>query len=89
MKNTLEVARQTVVNSAVVRKGNRVYNLVRGKSGVTVNYGKTALLIPDGAVGAAVIAELGAMLGTVSTEAKPKRTRRTKAQIEADNAATS
>ena len=80
----IQVARETVVNNSVVREGNKVFNFSRTANGVSLTVGKTSLTIPNGSLGSAVVSELNAMLGTTSTAGeKVKRTRRTKAEMEA------
>lgn len=88
MKDSVNVSRKTVVNSSEVRSGNSVFQLNRTASGVSVGYRGKSVVIPDGAVGQALLAELATMVvGTaVTAVAKPKRKRRTKAEIEAAKA---
>ncbi len=95
MKNQnteLVVNRQTVLTSVTVKEGNTSFVITPTAKGVAVTSRNRTLNIPNGAVGRAIASELATMFGTATaptaTEApKAKRTRRTKAQIEADNAA--
>lgn len=91
MNSNVTVSRETVVSSSVVREGNKVFNFSTGKSGVKLTFGKTSITVPNGALGVAVVRELQTMLGTsqIAPAEKVKRTRRTKAQIEADALAAS
>ena len=98
MKNQnseLVVNRQTVLTSVTVREGNTSFVITPTAKGVAVTSRNRTLNIPNGAVGRAIASELATMFGTgtapTTTPEAPraKRTRRTKAQIEADNLAAS
>jgi hypothetical protein len=90
--NAVNVNRNNVVTDSEIRSGNSVFRIVRGEKGVSLQYRKASVSIPNGAIGQAIVAELSAMVGgsapavasaPAPTADKPKRTRRTKAQMEA------
>ncbi len=66
-KNELEINRETVHKSSTVRSGNTSFTIERSNSGVSVTSRKNTLVIPNGAVGQAILAELGAMIGATSS----------------------
>ena len=84
-KNEVVVNRQTVVNASEVVAGNGKFRFERkaNGSGVVLTFGKTSLTIPNGSVGRAVASELASMLVTEEAVEKVKRTRRTRAEMEA------
>jgi len=90
-KTEIVVNRQTVVNSVEVREGNKVFKLSRGRNGVVLSLGKNSINIPNGAIGSHLTNELNAMLdgsnsGGDTMVVKPKRHRRTKAEMDAARA---
>jgi len=88
--NNVTVNRQTAITSSTVTTANKTFRFEVEKNGVVLSQGKNSFTLPNGAAGRAILAELGAILGAENgnvSEPKTRRTRRTKAQIEADRAA--
>ena len=86
MKNKTDVTVTKQVTT-VIRSGKTDYVVSKAESGASLTVNDTNIVIPVGAAGEEIVVAIAEIL-TVGTEAKPKqkRTRRTKAQIEAAKA---
>ncbi len=80
----MKVEQKSVIEGFVVSEGTAHFTGQRTKNGVSLSRGKNTLVIPNGAIGQEVLKQLSAMVGLGEEVVKPKRVRRTKAQIEAE-----
>jgi hypothetical protein len=85
MNTNVTVNRQTAITSSEVSTGGKTFRFEPNKNGVVITQGKNSFTFPNGAVGQAILAELGVVLGGTPAVAPAKRTRRTKAELEAAN----
>ena len=82
-KSGVQVVNQV---TTLIRNGKDTYTVQAVEKGIAVSVGETSLTIPQGEAGKAILEALNAQVGSVVAAPKAKRTRRTKAQIEADKA---